>query len=121
MSQSLGGDLEMIPDVDVLRPRVGAAVVELHGEHDLATRSDIRELFTSLVEANDLVVVDVTDARFIDSSFLHNLAKAHRLAQGRGSRLRLQLGTAPIVRRALEVSGLLEYLDCAPDREQAMT
>lgn len=110
----------MIPDLDLLRPRAGAAVVELHGEYDLATRSEIRDLFTSLVETNDLVIIDVTDALFIDSSFLHNLANAHRLAQRRGSRLRLQLGTAPIVRAALEVSGLLEFLDCAPDREQAM-
>ena len=110
----------MIPDLDVLRPRVGAAIVELHGEHDVATRTEVRELFTSLVEANDLVVIDVTNARFIDSSFLHNLADADRLARSRGSRLCLQLGTASIVRRALEVSGLLERLDCAPDREQSM-
>ena len=110
----------MIPDLDVLRPRVGAAVVELHGEHDLATKTEVRELLTSLVETNDLVVIDVTDARFIDSSFLHNLAEADRLARSRGSRLRLQLGTASIVRKALEVSGLLERLDCAPDREQAL-
>jgi anti-anti-sigma factor len=111
----------MIPDLDVLRPRVGAAVVELHGEHDIATRTEVRELFTSLVETNDLVVIDVTKALFIDSSFLHNLALADRLARSRGSRLCLQLGTASIVRMALEVSGLLEALDCAPDREQAMT
>jgi anti-anti-sigma factor len=111
----------MIADVDVLRPRVGVAVVELRGEHDLATRSEIDDLFTSLVEGNDLVVVDVTEARFVDSTFLLNLAKAHRLAESRGSRLCLQLGTAPIVRMALDVSGLLERLDCVTDREQAMT
>ena len=110
----------MILDLDVLRPRVGAAVVELHGEHDLGTKIEIRELFTSLVEENDLVVIDVSDAGFIDSSFLHNLAEADRLARSRGSRLRLQLGTAAIVRRALEISGLLERLDCVPDREQAL-
>ena len=110
----------MIPDVDVLRPRVGAAVVELRGEHDLATRSEIHDLFTSLVEENDLVVVDVTEAHFVDSTFLLNLAKAHRLAESRGSRLCLQLGTAPIVHRALEVSGLLEHLECVTDRERAM-
>ncbi len=110
----------MIPDLHVLRPRVGAAVVEVHGEHDVATKTDVRELFTSLVETNDLVVIDVTDAQFIDSSFLHNLALADRLARSRGSRLRLQLGTAMIVRTALEISGLLEHLDCVPDREQAL-
>ena len=110
----------MIPDLDVLRPRVGAAVIEVHGEHDIATKTEVRELFTSLVETNGLVVIDITDAQFIDSSFLHNLALADRLARSRGSRLRLQLGTATIVRTALEHSGLLEHLECVPDREQAL-
>ena len=107
-------------DLDVSQPRIGVAVVQLRGEHDIATRIEVRQLFTSLVETNDLVVVDVTNAAFIDSSFLHNLVLADRLARSRGARLRLQLGTASIVRRALEVSGLLESLECTRDREQAI-
>jgi anti-anti-sigma factor len=118
---SCSKEKSMIPDLDVLRPKVGVAVVELHGEHDIATKTEVRELFTSLVEANDLVVVDVTNARFIDASILNNLAEADRLSRNRGSRLRLQLGTASIVRKALEISGLLEHLDCATDRKQAIT
>ena len=110
----------MIPDLDVLRPRDGAAVIEVHGEHDIATKTEVRELFTSLVETNDLVVIDITDAQFIDSSFLHNLSLADDLARNRGSRLRLQLSTAAIVRKALDISGILERLDCVPDREQAL-
>ena len=111
----------MIADVDVLRPHSGAVVVELRGEHDVATEDEIHELLTSLVEESDLVVVDLSAAQFVDSSLLRNLVRAHRLARKQGSRLRLQLGTAPIVRRALEVSNLLEVLDCAPDRERALS
>lgn len=110
----------MIRDVQVLRPSAGQAVVELTGEHDLESKEPLRRLFSSLIEENDLVVVDLSEAEFIDSSVLHSLVTANQLAQARGSRFRLQLGTAAIVEKALELSGLLDHIECAPDREQAV-
>ena len=91
----------MVAEVDVLRPRVGVVVVELRGEHDLATRSEIDDLFTSLVEANDLVVVDVTEARFVDSTFLLNL----RMGLRRGGRT-----TPPLAAPAVAVARAEERL-----------
>jgi len=61
-------------------------------------------LLDDAISSSNLVVVDVTSAQFIDSSFLHNLVKAHKSAQTRGSRFVLQMGTAPPVRRILEIS-----------------
>ncbi len=107
-------------DIEVLYPRAGAAVVVLRGEHDVATKDEIGELLASLTAEHELLVVDVTHATFVDSSFLHNLVKAHRAAQKRGGRLRVQMGAEPIVRRAFEVSGLLERLECAATREEAL-
>ncbi len=107
-------------DLHVLRPSFGQAVVELNGEHDLETKEMLGELLTSLIEENDLVVVDISEAEFIDSSVLHNFLVADRLARQRGSRFRIQLGTAAIVEKAMELSGLLEHLECLPDREQAL-
>jgi hypothetical protein len=52
---------------------------------------------------------------------LNNLVMTDRLARQRGTTLTLQVGTAPIVHTALEVSGLLEVLQCAPTREAAIT
>ena len=102
------------------KPRPGAVVVECTGEHDLATSESLGRLLTELVATNDLVVIDVSDAEFIDSSFLHNLVKADRLARPRGTRLRLQFGTAPVVVRALEMSGILNRIEHAPTREEAI-
>ena len=65
-------------------------------------------LLGSLVDESALVVVDVSDAEFVGSSFLRNLMKA------------LQLGTAPIVRRALELGGLLEHLEWVGTRDEAL-
>ncbi|MCY7301469.1 MAG: STAS domain-containing protein [Thermoleophilia bacterium] len=107
--------------VEVIRPADNTAVLALHGEHDMATKEELARLLSDEISANDLVVVDVSDAAFVDSSFLHNLVKADRLASDRGSRFVLQMGTARIVRAAIEVSGLLAVLDCAHSRDEALS
>lgn len=107
-------------DVEVIRPGEDIAVIALHGEHDTVTKEQLALLLAEEIGANELVVVDVTDADFVDSSFLHNLVKADRLATTRGSRFVLQMGTARIVRSAIEVSGLLHTLDWAGTREEAL-
>jgi anti-anti-sigma factor len=112
--------MSILPDVEVLQPRPGAVVVECRGEHDLTTSESLARLLTELVATNDLVVIDISEAEFIDSSFLHNLVKADRLARPRGTRVRLQFGTAPIVARALEVSGILMRIEHASTREEAL-
>jgi anti-anti-sigma factor len=107
-------------DIRILRPSTGTAVLELHGEYDLVTRGRIDALLTGLVEANDVVVVDLSETSFVDSSFLHNLVQGDRRARARGSRFRVQLAPEAVAYRAFEVSGLLRELDVVPDRAQAL-
>jgi len=107
-------------DIEVIRPAEDIAVIALHGEHDTVTKEQFADLLAEEIAANELVVVDVTDAEFVDSSFLHNLVKADRRATARGSRFVLQMGTARVVRSAIEVSGLLHSLQWAGSREQAL-
>ena len=114
-------DSSAIDDVIVSRPRGGVALVELQGEHDSCTEAEFGRLLTQLTVDNRLVVVDVSGAKLIDSSVLHNLVKADQHARAVGARLVLQMGTASIVRQALEVSGLLEHLDWAGSREEALS
>ena len=109
-----------LQDVQVERPRAGAAVVVFTGEHDLSTSEPVEALLGSLIEENELVVVDFSEAEFVDSSTIYTLVKSHRTASQQGSTFRLQLGTAPIVHKAFELSGMLELLDCSPTREQAL-
>ena len=108
------------PDVEVLQPRAGAAVVVLTGEHDLATKSSLSALFSSLLNTHDLVVADLSRVLFIDSSTLGVLVSANRTARDSGKTFRLQLGAEPIVRRILEISGLLDHLESASTRDQAL-
>src|SRR5262245_7492289 len=69
------------PEPDVSYPRPGVAVLTCAGDHDMTTKEETGTLLAVLVAENDLVVVDVSDARFIDSSFVNNLLRADRLAR----------------------------------------
>jgi anti-anti-sigma factor len=104
----------------VERPSPSSAVAVFVGEHDRVTVHRVHDLLASLIEENDLVVADFSEAEFVDSSILHVLVQSDKAARECGHRFRLQLGTAPIVHRAFEISGLLEVLDCAPTREEAL-
>lgn len=108
-------------ELKVSLPRAEAAVVELHGEHDIAERDKLSSVLSDLVARNQLVVVDVSDATFIDSSVLHELSSAEKQARTMGKRIVLQMGTAAIVERAFEISGLLQLLDLATTRDQALS
>ncbi len=110
----------MIDLVEVTYPRPSACVITLRGEHDRVTADRSERLFREALALNDHVVVDVGGAEFIDSAILRNLLVADRRAKEGGKVFRLQMGTAPIVRRVLEVSGVLEMLDVAYSREDAL-
>ena len=90
------------------------------GEHDLATRGATSALLTSLVEDNGAVILDFSKAEFVDSSILEVVEQANRKARERGTMFRLQLGTAPIVATAFRVSGVLEEVECASTRAEAL-
>lgn len=117
MIETLG---DALGDVQVERPAPRTAVVTFSGEHDLGTKESVEALLDSLVEENDLVVADFSRARFVDAAMIGALLDADLAARTRGSTFRLQLGTLPIVRKAFEVCGLLERLDCATTREEAL-
>jgi anti-anti-sigma factor len=111
---------DTIGEVHVEHPSPGTAVVLFTGEHDLVTRDDVRELLDSLIEQNELVVADFSEARFVDSTMLHVLVNADATARMRGRTFRLQLGTAAIVHRAFELSGLTTRLECVQTRADAL-
>jgi anti-anti-sigma factor len=92
----------------------------VYGDQDRGTAEQFERQLSELIGLNELVVVDVGKADFVDSSFLRNMLVADRRAREQAKRFRLQMGTAPIVRRALEVSGVLARLEVAYSREAAL-
>jgi anti-anti-sigma factor len=117
---STRSDKMTTPDLQVLQPRAGAAVVVLTGEHDLASKKTLSELLDSLLGTHELVVADLSQVLFIDSSTLAVFVGADRTARAAGKTFRLQLGAEPIVKRILEISRLEDHLDCAATRDEAL-
>lgn len=95
-------------------------VVRLLGEHDLAERGELQTLFESLVQDNSVVVADLSDATFVDSTILHLLVEVDHAARRLGSSFRVQLATAAIVARAFELTGLGARLRVVHTREEAL-
>jgi stage II sporulation protein AA (anti-sigma F factor antagonist) len=69
-------------------------------------------------EASDarLIVVDITDVPFVDSSGLRALLHAQARSRENGERLRITEGT-PQARRLFELAGVLETLPFASAAE----
>jgi len=111
---------ERAPEHRVHHPTQGTAVVELLGEHDLATRDITDTLLTRLIDEHELVIVDLSETSFIDSSVLECLVRARRHAGTRGHVMRLQLGSDAIVRKMFEIAGLTSYFDLVTADSEAL-
>ena len=68
---------------------------------------------------NDLIL-DLSQATFIDSSVIRVLFDAAGAVDRRDQAMVLQLGTTPIVERALEIVGIERVLPRAHNREEAV-
>jgi anti-anti-sigma factor len=108
------------PELKVLQPRPGMAVVEVLGEHDLSTNDEAEALFGPLVTENELVVIDLTETAFIDSSFLAILIKTRTAAADRGHAVVLQIGRDSTVRRTLAMTRMLNLFEHVSTREEAL-
>jgi hypothetical protein len=80
-----------------------------------------RNEYTALCTRCSQVALILRIAAFFDSSFARTLLVADRCAKGQQKLFRLHVVTAFIVRRVLEVSGVLERLAVAHNREDALT
>ena len=110
----------LLLDVQLEQPAADVAVVSFTGEHDLLTRDETRELLGELIGQRGTVVVDFSEAEFVDAAILGVLREVNQRARGQGRAFRLQFGTAAIVRRSFEASGVLDELECFPSREAAL-
>jgi anti-sigma B factor antagonist len=94
-------------------------LVSLHGDHDLSNSRDIDAAITTAFGAGSRVVVDMSDASFIDSSVLGCLLGAKQRA---GTQHDLVVVAAPesSPRRVLEVTNLAAHIPVYDTRAQAL-
>ncbi len=83
-------------------------VLEINGEHDIASAPELRSAFESALGEHPGVVADLTPASFIDSTILGVLLGAREQARehGRGYAVLLGAEGELAVKRIIEVTGL---------------
>lgn len=117
------GDQPLAPnlDVQVERPASATRVLVLRGELDLATVGRLREALGPLTEdpGVELIVVDLVEVTFIDSTGLMTLLNALRRLVRRGARLVLACSN-PTVLRLFEATRTDATFEIVPTREQAL-
>jgi anti-anti-sigma factor len=87
----------------------GRVVLRVAGEIDLATCPSLQEAFASdTVQTATELVIDLSEAGFMDSNGLHALVDITREIRGRGGSVSLRAPSEPI-HRMLEIAGLLTY------------
>jgi anti-sigma B factor antagonist len=99
----------------------GVVIVSLRGEHDLTTAPDLRERVEEAIGAGSGLLIDLTEAEFIDSSVIGVVLEGQRRAQEEGTGFAAALeGGDPAVKRVLEVTGLDKNLPVHPSVETAL-
>ena len=96
----------------------GVVLLELAGELDIAATSALRSHVDEAAGRRG-VVLDLSGARFVDSSMLKELLRANSELSRYGTRLVLA-GSTPAVRRVLELTRTTELFTLADDRDAAL-
>lgn len=108
------------PTIEVRRPQPQATVVVLGGEHDLHSAEDLQRTLDEALAASDHLIVDLSSAEFVDSTVIAVLVTAKKRAIELDHAFNVVLGTAPVVERVLEVTGVVPVLNVVPTVEQAL-
>ena len=98
----------------------GAVVVAARGEIDIVTSPELRAALLDERAHAPLVVLDLREVTFIDSSGLGVIVGQQKRAQEREERLAVAVGESLAVQRILELSGLVKVLDIVDDPSERL-
>ena len=110
-SEHRDGAISVVPETDAI------VAVCLEGDFDLTNAQALGEQLDRALGSGNGVIVDLSEATFIDASIVHVLMRASETAAGRRQTVVLQLGTAAVVERVLELVGSELPLPRAHDRQ----
>lgn len=104
-------------DLDVqIQAYPGQAMLVLHGELDLATKSRLHEVAMAQLDVSGLATLglDLTDITFLDSSGVSVLVELRNQAQERGINLEI-VAVSRSAARVLTIVGLADSFGIPPD------
>ena len=113
-SECCNGVIRVLPETDEI------VAISLEGDFDLSNAAAFGKEVAQVLGNRDNLILDLSEATFIDSSVVHVLVRASQAVDGSDRTVVLQLGTAAIVERVLEISRIEEVLPRAHDRQEAV-
>ena len=110
------------PEFEVRTEQASEGVVTIHviGELDLGTQEQLREPLLEAAQANNSVIVDLSECEFIDSSGIRALLVGREALSGNGAAQLAVAGPQPQVQRVLEMTGLSEAVPVHESVEKAL-
>src|SRR3954470_11099653 len=82
-------------------------MVQLEGEHDVSTASDLRQTIDRIFETGTCLVVDLSGAAFLDSSVLGELIRANERAKASpDEKMAVVAQSASNAARVLDLAGV---------------
>lgn len=106
-----GSEREVVVNVSVAN-HGSETVAVVSGEVDADNCSELSAAILERPDLTDLLVVDMSDVSFIDSSGISELLRIQKAAQADNRALRIK-DPSPSVHRVLEITGLLSALGIA--------
>jgi anti-anti-sigma factor len=104
-----------------VREEEEATVIALSGELDLASSPELEERLEQVFGSGaQVVILDLRELDFMDSTGLSVLVKAHQTAEAAGRQLCLVKGT-PQVQRLLSLTGVADRLRLLDSPEEALS
>lgn len=96
------------------RPLAHGIVLAVSGEIDIATAPAVERELLRAEESHDLVVLDLSEVSFMDSTGLHMIVASSRRLRESGGRLCVVQGS-PQIRRLFEVTQLADHIELVQD------
>ena len=109
-----------VPTIEVRSPQPQVALVVLAGEHERHSADEVQQTFDQALAVCDHLIVDLSTADFIDSTIVGVLLQTRENAIELDRKFNVVLGTAPVVERILEVTGVVPLLNIVPTVERAL-
>ena len=118
-ASSIGSDrrdavIRVVPESDEI------VAICLEGDFDLSNAAALSTEVDRALEDRNNLILDLSEATFIDTSVVHVLVHASKAVNGNGNGVVLQLGTAAVVERVLEIAAIERVLSRAHDRQEAV-
>ncbi|MFQ5450645.1 MAG: STAS domain-containing protein [Nitrospinaceae bacterium] len=98
----------------------GTVTVKIKGEIDMSTSSQVRDYLGHYFKENQkVVVVDLSDVSYIDSSGIATLVEGLQWSHSCKKKFRLT-GLSPMVKDVFEIARLLTVFDIYDSKEEAI-